>query len=1006
MAGGEKRHMDGFDDREVVILIHGTGASEPDPVNPMWWQPESAFAGDLRERLGPRFDVGQSPESAPFCWSGRNSERDRRTGAAVLLRRLRKLEAKGIRYHLVGHSHGGSIIWHMLTRATARGINMNGLRSWTSVGTPFLEFAPLWHGILTFVAAAFFLAIIGVYLVGIYGTGSFSAGIQAFWSRGTFEDIRWQDVPAFGKWLFIVQFTIVALVTVYLTVASVRWVGRWINYRLRRTSEALAARRYRSRWLALWHRYDEPINGLSATLVSPVWFAPRGTTPKSHWLARTLWWPWNRLIAPTIDQYVWKLTMARLQGGDIWGLSLVDAAAAPRALRPGWPHLIDPIAQDMSKSAGDRAATTAGELRQRLAELRAAGEGREAVQQLATAISWSEVLHTCYFDHAPVRDLIACQVLRNQSRAQAAPAAQDATSASMKWLSEDHQPAVVRLPKPFRPLQLALTRVVAILTLAVVIGLGLLSTYVAYVRDNSGKWQISQLAKNAISGKLTADASSQTSTEGGLALVGDVHARLKAIAEVENLEDVFRQFPDAITRVMAAQRFAYALGHAGHFDEVEKLVETLAVLERADAIEDLTIGATAVRAYALAGGLAAGLQAQPKTSFVQDTIRGLQHLKRSALVPSQEMLKLLTVSLGPLKRWGPPGAALEHVNDVAEFLRGVAQRDCKEFLHWASVVPMEDLPDDMASSKTQCERLPPKRFTETSLDLLMANESYKDAAELIAQGVPRSAAEPDHTAALVDHPWRLLAYGQILQARGEKDAAERITLYFLRRTETSLWSSSPLEIMMSSRALGQLCTRLNLKSEANSLAVMMRATAEQNPPDMALRLIVATILYREIQSVDDAKRTLQTAFDAARKHADPNERVLLTLFLSQFAKEMDTYSIARAALSVLTDQGLASVKLRENPATDVLIELATQDAQDGKFRLARRTAELAGEPTPGFYPSVRAHGGVLEGYARILDMFIQQRHPELAKIYGMDHSDQWPSVAKIHSVRSSLQRPK
>jgi hypothetical protein len=63
---------------EIVILIHGTGAAEADPIKPKWWETHSDYARDLREKPGPGYDVGETPESGPFKWSGANSERDRR----------------------------------------------------------------------------------------------------------------------------------------------------------------------------------------------------------------------------------------------------------------------------------------------------------------------------------------------------------------------------------------------------------------------------------------------------------------------------------------------------------------------------------------------------------------------------------------------------------------------------------------------------------------------------------------------------------------------------------------------------------------------------------------------------------------------------------------------------------------------------------------------------------------------------------------------------------------
>ena len=75
-----------------------------------------------------------------FRWSGENSERARIKAGRKLLAHLESLEAKGQGYHLVGHSHGGSVIWHTLQLATSQRKSLDHLRSWATVGTPFLHY--------------------------------------------------------------------------------------------------------------------------------------------------------------------------------------------------------------------------------------------------------------------------------------------------------------------------------------------------------------------------------------------------------------------------------------------------------------------------------------------------------------------------------------------------------------------------------------------------------------------------------------------------------------------------------------------------------------------------------------------------------------------------------------------------------------------------------------------------------------------------------------------------
>jgi hypothetical protein len=100
--------------------------------------PDSSFARELESALGSKCGFAE-----PFCWTGNNYESDRRKAARQLFDRLSKEDEAGHRYHLIGRSHGGSIIWHTLVASV--GIwkkPLTGLVSWTTVGTPFLTFTP------------------------------------------------------------------------------------------------------------------------------------------------------------------------------------------------------------------------------------------------------------------------------------------------------------------------------------------------------------------------------------------------------------------------------------------------------------------------------------------------------------------------------------------------------------------------------------------------------------------------------------------------------------------------------------------------------------------------------------------------------------------------------------------------------------------------------------------------------------------------------------------------
>lgn len=159
--------------RHVYVLVHGTFADESDHDGDAWWQSEGVLARKL--------DTNET-FVIPFNWSGRNSETSRRSAGKRLWVLFSQLEEIGIPYSVLGHSHGGMLIWNALTFAKLwnsaesldsplvrmgtrpetylplkgleeyeipdRGDEKAGklplLKSWATVGTPFLRLKKKW----------------------------------------------------------------------------------------------------------------------------------------------------------------------------------------------------------------------------------------------------------------------------------------------------------------------------------------------------------------------------------------------------------------------------------------------------------------------------------------------------------------------------------------------------------------------------------------------------------------------------------------------------------------------------------------------------------------------------------------------------------------------------------------------------------------------------------------------------------------------------------------------
>ena len=142
---------------DAVLLIHGTYASADSVRGGRWWQVGSRFCEWLSGRLAGRAEV--QPEERVFRWSGDNSERAREKAGSELLARLLKLEKERRSYHLIAHSHGGSVVWAALRQSVRRNEPLKHLRSWSTVATPFLHYRPRWTDALLLLPLLTFLAM-------------------------------------------------------------------------------------------------------------------------------------------------------------------------------------------------------------------------------------------------------------------------------------------------------------------------------------------------------------------------------------------------------------------------------------------------------------------------------------------------------------------------------------------------------------------------------------------------------------------------------------------------------------------------------------------------------------------------------------------------------------------------------------------------------------------------------------------------------------------------------
>ena len=335
----------------VAVMVHGTYAADDEGTGSSWWQAGSAVSRQL-EKLLPGF-VRSAADNEVFHWSGENSERARSKAAAKLVRHLRNLEAKGQDYHLVGHSHGGSVIWNALKLTALTKRPLNGLRSWTTVGTPFMhhrspgawnvknllglivgllllvpamsapkQLAKILYNVVSDNRTAIILqpdSTVGytrivrspvLTLVDFFGipVDQRSDGIHV----GSYEAI---DSMPLAKYYFATPeglFLLVLLIAlsyffIHFAVLCISPAIESYRVRLEQRLHRRAFDTYGDRWLGLWSPDDEAINGLRATLDLSVSFVgkmhPREVVYLSDIFA-LLWRPYFWLFGPIYNRFV------------------------------------------------------------------------------------------------------------------------------------------------------------------------------------------------------------------------------------------------------------------------------------------------------------------------------------------------------------------------------------------------------------------------------------------------------------------------------------------------------------------------------------------------------------------------------------------------------------------------------------------------------------------------------------------------------------------------------
>ncbi|MBR0852425.1 hypothetical protein JQ543_32170 [Bradyrhizobium diazoefficiens] len=434
-------------DPDLVLLIHGTGAANVADTGAAWWQAGSPVSLALRDRFG----AGAALSTKIFHWSGKNSEYDRRQAALSLLDLLVQQEAAQRPYHLIGHSHGGSVIWLALQEATASGKRLDHLRSWATLGTPFLNFRPQPVAWSRFLPA---LAMFG--LVVDFIALRRGSHILSPWSVGDMLPLL-PELWRSGEYAVLVLFPLLWLVLLAVLLRCAAYAFVLIrSRRASRSSEALKLRAFESYsrgYLGVWSPNDEAINGLTATLLLAGEVAPKWQPDARRGLFRrvldAVTWPvrglYNAIFARAADELIWSQVATHLQGNDTSGLELGFVSRSPSSVSVGWPAIPDELDRLLVAKANEGAATILASLRTALGMSVTAGAGSpNIITGMAAQINLRDLVHTSYYTSEPIQDLLACHVRAKASPRDSAAQTPAASSELRDWYFENLPRAIGR----------------------------------------------------------------------------------------------------------------------------------------------------------------------------------------------------------------------------------------------------------------------------------------------------------------------------------------------------------------------------------------------------------------------------------------------------------------------------------------------------------------------------------------------------------------------------------
>ncbi len=315
-----------------IVTVHGTSEGLVNDQGELWWQHDSRFQARLCELL----DLHDA-ELVPFHWGvGENSASARRRAGLDLYHLLSKYDEAGEDYYLIGHSHGGSVIYNALLQSAARNRRLKRLQAWCTVGTPFIDIAP--KRFLFSRLSPPGLVVYLVCMVLIVSAASLLVSHFAGLGLARMLDEQLRDAAMGHLYVPLLALACSAALSAHIALYIYdRYVNRWFSD----TAKRRAADMYAGAWIGMFHADDEAI----AALRGAEGFAPQ-IVPRTF-LAQAFAFVPVVIVVGLLAAVLYHLEMRLLvTSDDAVRLRSALLGLAPDVLAglPGWlPRLTDVI---------------------------------------------------------------------------------------------------------------------------------------------------------------------------------------------------------------------------------------------------------------------------------------------------------------------------------------------------------------------------------------------------------------------------------------------------------------------------------------------------------------------------------------------------------------------------------------------------------------------------------------------------------------------------------------